>query len=187
LTGGKRVLRTARLFVRRAEPSDAGLYLSLWNDPEVMRNVGFPEGLAVSRSRVLEMIRAGSDDFDSLLVAVRSADGTAVGECRLHPPDPDGVASTDIKLLPRFQGIGYGTELKRALLERLFSATGCTAVRATPNVENEASIRMQRKVGGVRVGERVFPAREGMGVPTEPVRHYVYLVRREDWKATPRG
>lgn len=187
MTGVHRVLRTPRLVVRRAEPADAGLYLSLWNDPAVMRNVGFPQGLAISRRRVLEMIRAGSDDFDSLLVAVRAADGTAVGECRLHPPDRDGIASTDIKLLPRFQGMGYGTELKLALLERLFSWSGCSAVRATPNVENEASIRMQRKVGGIPVAERVSPAREGMGVPTEPVRHYVYLVRRKDWKATPRG
>lgn len=99
----------------------------------------------------------------------------------MHPPDGDGVASTDVKPLPRFQGLGHGSELKLALLDRLFSTTECRGARATPNVGNAASVRMQEKVGGVRVAEGVFRFRRDMGVPTSPVRHYVYLVRRSDW------
>ena len=166
----------------RADASDAGLYLELWNDPAVMADVGFPEGLGITEGEVLEKIGAGTDWFDSLLVAVRASDGIRVGECRMHRPDEDGVASTDVKLLPRFQGLGYGTELKLALLDRLFGTTGCRAVRATPNVGNVASIRMQEKVGGVRVAEDVFRFRRDMGVPTRPVHHYVYLVSRIDWE-----
>ena len=175
------VFSTRRLAVLRAEASDAGLYLELWNDPAVMANVGFPEGLGITGGEVLEKIEAGSDEFDSLLVAVRARDGIRVGECRMHLPEGDGIASTDVKLLPRFQGLGYGTELKLALLDRLFGTTDCRAVRATPNVGNAASIRMQQKAGGVRVSEDVFRFRRDPGVPTSPVHHYVYLVRRSDW------
>ncbi|MFO7950027.1 MAG: GNAT family N-acetyltransferase [Candidatus Fermentibacteraceae bacterium] len=177
------VFGTRRLTVRRADVSDAGLYLELWNDPAVMANVGFPEGLGTTEGEVLEKIGAGTDEFDSLLVAVRARDGIRVGECRMHLPDGDGVASTDIKLLPRFQGLGYGTELKLGLLDRLFRTTDCRAVRATPNVGNAASVGMQEKVGGVRVAEDVFRFRRDMGVPTTPVHHYVYLVSRSDWES----
>jgi len=176
------VLSTRRLTVLLAAASDAGLYMELWNDPAVMANVGFPEGLGITEGEVLEKIGAGTDQFDSLLVAVRTRDGTRVGECRMHRPDGDEVASTDIKLLPRFQGLGYGTELKLALLDRLFRTTACRAVRATPNVGNGASVRMQEKVGGVRVSEDVFLFRTDMGVPATPVHHYVYLVSRSDWE-----
>ena len=179
--GGKVVLRTRRLMVLWAAASDATLYIELWNDPAVMANVGFPQGLGISEGEVLEKIGAGTDEFDSLLVAVRTRDCTRVGECRMHRPDGDGVASTDIKLLQRFQGLGYGTELKLALLDRLFRTTDCRAVRATPNAGNAASVRMQEKVGGVRVAEDVFRFRRDIGVPTTPVHHYVYLVRRSDW------
>ena len=177
----KVVFSTRRLAVLRADASDAGLYLELWNDPAVMVNVGFPEGLGITEGEVLEKMGAGGDELDSLLVAVRARDGIRVGECRMHRPDEDGVASTDVKLLPRFQGLGYGTELKLALLDRLFGTTECRAVRATPNVGNAASVRMQQKVGGVRMGEGVFRFPGDMGVPTAPVHHYVYLVSRSDW------
>lgn len=180
--GRQVVFSTRRLTVLLAEASDAGLYLEIWNDPAVMANVGFPEGLGITEEEVLEKIGAGNDEFDSLLAAARSRDGTRVGECRMHRPDGDGVASTDIKLLPRFQGLGYGTELKLALLDRLFRTTDCRAVRATPNVGNAASIRMQQKVGGVRVSEDVFRFRRDMGVPTTPVHYYLYLVSRSDWE-----
>lgn len=181
-----RSLQTNRFLIRAAQPRDAEVYLALWTDPRVMGNVGFPEGLNVTREEILERIEAQeATEFDRLLVVERRADGRVVGECMLHPPNRDGIASTDIKLLPEFWGHGYGTEVKRALLDYLFRHTDCTSVEATPNVENTASIRMQEAVGGRRIREDLFEFPEGMKVPTRPVRHFVYRVMREDWERRP--
>ena len=178
----ERVLRTARLIVRRAAEEDIPLYMQLWNDPRVMGNVGFPQGLRTTPERVRGLIRQGRDPFDSLLVAALAKTGMPVGECRLHPPDETGIASTDVKLLPRHQSVGYGSELKRGLVGWLFENTDCRAVKGTPGVDNIASIRMQESVGGVRVGKATYRFPGNMSVPTRPVEHYIYLVRRCDWE-----
>ena len=71
-------------------------------------------------------------------------------------------------------------EIKRALLDYLFTHTDCTAVEATPNIQNQASIKMQQAVGGVCVGSGVFEFPETMQA-TQPVEYFVYLVYRQDW------
>ena len=82
--------------------------------------------------------------------------GQAIGECKLHWPDREGIAATDVKLLPEFWGNKYGVEVKRGLLDYLFTHTECLAVDASPNVGNLASIKMQEAVGGVCVGESIY-------------------------------
>jgi RimJ/RimL family protein N-acetyltransferase len=54
----------------------------------------------------------------------------------------------------------YGVEIKQALVDYLFTHTDCSAVEATPNVENKASIKMQEAVGGVCLGEATFQVPE---------------------------
>ncbi len=101
-----------------------------------------------------------------------------MGECKLHPPNPEGIASTDVKLLPDYWGHKYGLEVKRALLDYLFAHTDCVAVEASPNVNNPASIKMQEAVGGVRIKEAVYEFPIGMQDYTVPVHHYIYRVER---------
>jgi epoxyqueuosine reductase QueG/RimJ/RimL family protein N-acetyltransferase len=176
------VFETERLTVRTASPEDADLYFGLWTDPRVMSNVGFPKGLPIARGEVrARLARQSGSEFDRLLVVVLRATGEAIGECMMHLPDANGVARTDVKLLPGHWGRGYGVEVKRALLAHLFGRTDCVAVEATPNVGNAASVRMQEAVGGVRVGEAVHEFPESMRDFTAPVRHYVYRVDRSAW------
>jgi RimJ/RimL family protein N-acetyltransferase len=88
-----------------------------------------------------------------------------------------------VKLLPAYWGNKYGVEIKQALLDYLFTNTSCSAVEATPNVENSASIKMQEAVGGVRVGEDTFQVPESKREYATPVHHYIYHVRREKWES----
>jgi RimJ/RimL family protein N-acetyltransferase len=73
-------------------------------------------------------------------------------------------------------------EIKRGLLDYLFTHTDCDAVQATPNVNNIASIKMQEAVGGERVGEEVYQFPESMRDFTTPVHHYIYRVYRRTWE-----
>lgn len=177
------VFTTARLDVRVATAADVALFLALWNDPATMAPVGFPAGLRMSRADILKRLarRPATAPLDTLLVAVERTTGEAVGECFMHRPTDDGIADTDIKLLPAFRGRGFGTEIKRGLVRYLFNNTAAIAVQATPNMTNAGSIRMQEKIGGVRVGEieTTFPPALAARLPTQPGRHHVYHIYRD--------
>ena len=106
-----------------------------------------------------------------------------MGECEMSRPNQDGIAKTDVKLLPEFWGNKYGVEVKQGLLSHLFKNTDCIAVEATPNINNIASIKMQEAVGGKQIGEEVFEFPEAMRAFTTPVHHYIYRVERQSWIA----
>jgi ribosomal-protein-alanine N-acetyltransferase len=177
------VFDTERLVVRTATGQDVDLLYELWTDPRVMADVGFPHGLQITQEEIENRLRKPSvSEFERVLVVELKATGQAVGQCGMHTPDEEGIAETDIKLLPAFWGHKYGVEVKRGLVAHLFTHTGCTAVQATPNVGNIASIKMQESVGGVRVGEQVYEFPDSMRDYTTPVHHYIYHVYREDWE-----
>ena len=176
------IFETERLLIRTATVDDVDLYLNLWTNSEVMTNVGFPFGLKTSREKIHKQISEQNDsEFDRLLVVVLKTTGESLGECEMSPPNQDGIAKTDVKLLPEFWGKKYGVEVKKGLLSHLFTNTDCIAVEATPNINNVASIKMQEAVGGKRIGEEVFEFPEAARHFTTPVHHYIYRVERENW------
>jgi RimJ/RimL family protein N-acetyltransferase len=175
------VLETERLRVRTATLEDVDLFYALWTNPDVMRNVGFPQGLRVTWSEIeAELGQPGV--FNHLLVVELKATGQAIGEAHLSYPDEEGIAEPDVKLLPQFWGHKYGAELWRALVAYEFTHTDCEVVQATPNVNNVGSIKMQEAAGAVRAGEGVFEFPESMRDYTTPVQHYIYRVYRVDWE-----
>jgi len=177
------VFETERLLIRTAESEDTDLFFTLWKDPRVMRNVGFPRGLPITREQVLEGILERPDtDYDQYLVVVRRADGACLGECKLHRPDEEGIAATDVKLIPDCWGHRYGVEVKQGLVDYHFAHSDCVAVQGTPNVRNRASIRMQEAVGGVVVSEGVYEFSADAPGETEDVPYYVYRVFRDTWE-----
>jgi len=149
-----------------------------------MTFVGFPQGLQITQEEIEDRIRKQSNEafLDQRLIVTVGTTGEAIGECTMHTPDENGLAETDVKLLPNYWGHKYGIEIKQALLSILFTKTDCMVVQATPNVKNIASIKMQEAVGGVRVGEQIFEFPEAMRNRTIPVPHYIYHVYRENWE-----
>jgi RimJ/RimL family protein N-acetyltransferase len=182
-SSGRVVFTTERLNVRLATTGDVDLYYRLWTDPRVMTNVGFPQGLRITRERIHDILdKAGASEYDRLLIVKLNSNHTAIGECKMSTPNSEGVSTTDVKLLPEFWGNGYGVEIKQGLLKHLFANTDCTAIEATPNVNNLASIKMQEAVGGIRIGETTHYFPESMQSFTTPVHHYIYRISRIDWK-----
>ena len=177
------VFETERLIVRTATVEDVDLIYALWTNPQVMKNVGFPQGLRTTRSELKERLsKQGMTEFESLLVVELKATGQAIGQCKLSCADEEGIAEPDIKLMPEFWGHKYGVEAWRELVAYQFTHTDCDAVHATPNVENIASIKMQEAIGGVRIGEDVCQFPESMRDYTTPVHYYIYRVCRADWE-----
>lgn len=178
------VFDTVRLTVRLATAADADFFYQLWTNPQVMVYVGFPQGLPITRAEIQDRLAAaGTSVFDRLLVIDLQSTRQTIGECFMHAPNAEGIASTDVKLLPAFWGHQYGVEVKRGLLDYIFTHTDAIAVEATPNVDNAASIKMQEAVGGKRVGESVYQFPSSMQSYTAPVHSYTYRVTRTDWQS----
>jgi RimJ/RimL family protein N-acetyltransferase len=177
------VFETGRLIIRTARVDDVPVYFALWTNPAIMKNMGFPNGLQITRGEISAKIEAqGEKEYGRYLVAELKSTGQIIGECKLYLPNDEGISETDVKLLPRFWGHKYGVEVKQGLVDYLFTHTDCTAVQGTPNVANIASIKMQEAVGAVRVAERVHEFPEERQEGTCAVHHYVYRVFRADWE-----
>ena len=179
------VFQTDRLIIRKAVSSDSDVefFFRLWTDLRVMSNVGFPQGLKITREAIYSAFeKQAASEFDTRLVAELKTTGEPIGECKLGWPNEDGISETDVKLLPEYWGCGYGTEIKQALVDYLFTHTACRAVKASPNKKNVASQKMQEKVGGKIVGEHTHRFPEEMRSYTVDVESYIYMVFREDWE-----
>jgi len=154
------VLQTRRLSVRKPTVSDGDIdfFFKLWNNPEVMTLVGFPNGLDITRDQIKDPISKTDDsEYDKKLLVQIAETGELIGECKLGAPDDGGISMTDVKLLPEFWGCGYGTEIKQGLVDYLFTHTSCKTIRATPNLKNIASQKMQEAVGGEKGWRRYIP------------------------------
>lgn len=179
------VFTTERLKVRLATAVDADYLYDLWTDPQVMEQVGFPQGLPIKHAEIVADLEEfpPTQILDRCLIVEKKDTGEIIGQCKLGQPDEHGIAETDIKLFSRFWGHKYGQEIKQGLVDYLFRETDCLVVQASPNIENAASIHMQEAVGGVRVGEIRFEFPESMQDYTTPVHAYIYHVHRADWLA----
>ena len=172
------IFTTPRLIIRRARLEDAGFLYRLWKNPRVMSNVGFPQGLPITREQIESQIaRHGTSVYDKYLIVTLRATGEPIGQCKLGSPNLQGISSTDVKLSPEFWGQGYGVEVKRGLVDYLFIHAPVLAIEADPASTNLPSIRMQEAVGGLRVSE----------FNSDFAHHLVYRVHRFDWERQKNG
>lgn len=177
------VIQTRRLKIRKATVADAELFFTLWNSPTVMNYVGFPNGLGTSLEEIEAKLENQSEGvYGRLLTITHCETDEAMGECFMTLPNNAGIAETDVKLLPTFWGQKFGVEVKQGLLEYLFSHTDCTAVQATPNIHNIASIKMQEAVGGVRAGTGKSLVPQPDGAKSIVVEYVKFRVYRRIWQ-----
>jgi len=181
---GRLVFETERLSVRTATEADVDLFYALWTNPAVMKHVGFPQGLPITREELMDKpFPKAESEFDQRLVVVLKDTGEPIGECKLGRPDESGVVEPDIKLLPPYWGHKYGREVWMALVAYLFEHSTCDAIMTTPNVDNIAALKTYEATGAVREGEDVYHFPEPMQAYTTPVHHYIYKLYRSDWEA----
>lgn len=178
------ILKTKRLYVLKAKPNKKNIefYHKLWNSPEVMELVGFPEGLGLSKEKIEEQLGSyGESEFDCSLIIMERQSGKLIGECKLGYPNEQKISETDLKLLPEFRGIGYGNEIKNALCGYLFTKTDCLIVQASPNKLNIPSQKMQISCGGIKVDEKIWEAPKFSEIKKVDVHSFIYHIHRKRW------
>jgi RimJ/RimL family protein N-acetyltransferase len=106
-------------------------------------------------------------------------DGRTIGTQEVHGANyaRSGEVDTGSWLGAPFQGKGYGTEQRVAVLELAFRGLGAVAATSGALVTNPASQRVSEKLG-YRVTGLTEVAPRG-----EPIPHYHYRLERQDWRS----
>ena len=121
--------------------------IELWESGEVMKFVGFPNGLGWTESQYKEYF-AKSNKLDSdILLAVEDKNGKFMGQAKIAFPDSDGYCEHDLKLMPGFQGKGFGFRIWKMMLDRMNRVWPNATALVTPSVENEKAIRIYSSMG----------------------------------------
>ncbi|BCB75584.1 GNAT family protein [Phytohabitans flavus] len=160
-----------RVRLRAMEPADAEA-LWWWNhDPEVMRwmDAGYAQPLVQVRTWLEERPRnAYGDVLFGIDAPAKPTAGTAewqlIGLVRLSGAEPEtGCAELNIYLGEKeYWGQGYATDAVRAVCRYGFEAMRLHKIALTVVTENDAALRVYRRVGFVEEGRlREVFRREG--------------------------
>jgi RimJ/RimL family protein N-acetyltransferase len=170
------LVELARLAEQGVHPPEEMPFFVAWTDG--IGEPGFVDGFVAFH---MEARASWSRDHWHLLLGVWTED-VLMGTQALEAHDFAGTrtAETGSWLGQRFQGRGFGTEMRAAVLELLFRGLGARAATSGALEGNVASERVSAKLGYAVAGEAVASPR---GVP---VRETKFRLERDVWEARER-
>jgi len=148
-------LEQDNLTIRTAEVGDVPCLGKWWRDGAVMAHAGFPHGLQITDSEIMQSLRPG-------LLIIEVSDVMA-GEMSYR--DIDGhTAEIGIKIcVAEFQDKGLGTKLLNMLICYLFTQLGFQRIVLDTNVANIRAQRVYEKIGFRNIGVSVDSWRNQLG------------------------
>ena len=149
-------IRTRRLTLRPLRAGDAERIFIAFNDWEVVKRLAappWPYTIEDTRAFVARRITFRSEPTEALYV-IELANAVIGGiDCTPRWQQHPGAKPVLGYWLARpFWGQGYMTEAARAFVEMLFASGVGERIRSGAFVDNPASLRVQEKLGFVRVG-----------------------------------
>ena len=144
------VLETDRLTLRRITTDDAPVILALVNDPAWLENIGdrgvrtLDDARAyIEKGPVAMYQRCGF----GLYLAVRKADGAAIGMAGLIKRDTLDDVDVGFAFFPEYRGHGYAYEAAAAVVAYGKRVLGLERIVAITSPTNARSIKVLEKVG----------------------------------------
>jgi RimJ/RimL family protein N-acetyltransferase len=143
------ILETKRLLLRRQQLDDVSFLVDLWSDPIVTRYVGGPrkrEWLQLAFEDTAQ--NPFAKEYD-LWVTIEKASGQRLGHCGLINKEVEGKLEYDLGYFfdSSTWGIGYATEIGRALLQHAREDLGLRRLIALIDPLNTASQNVALKLG----------------------------------------
>ncbi|MBN1316395.1 MAG: GNAT family N-acetyltransferase [Anaerolineales bacterium] len=114
--------------------ADLPFFKALWNDGRVMRHLGFPGGLGISRENMFEWWQK-NDTLNTTHLVIKNELGYPIGECGWGFGSDRGIL--EFKLARAFWGRGYAREALEALLDYIWNHTAIKRVYCTPLCDNQ--------------------------------------------------
>lgn len=111
---------SARVIIKTTKEEDLKYFQLLWNNREVMKWVGYPEGLNVTIDKLKKWLEKINKSSMRKSFVVFQADNSFCGELFYEIDKKHQRAGLDIKFLPEAQGKGLGTESLKLLIKYIF-------------------------------------------------------------------
>lgn len=145
-------IRTARLILRRAVPSDVTAFHAIMSSPAAMRYWStLPhESMAVTEAWFEQQFFSGDPARDEWVIEY---EGRVVGNVGIW-----NMPEFGFMLDPAVWGRGLGTEAARAFLDYALATHPVPAITADVDPNNAASLNLLRKLGFIETGraEKTF-------------------------------
>lgn len=151
-------LESARLKLRRFTPDDEALLYRLNSDISVMRHLGGTMDADTNRAMLRDRILRFYEDHPGLglWATMVKATGECAGFHLLNHVKGETMVQLGYRLFPQAWGLGYATEMGRALLRYGFVELGLARIMANTHPDNFDSQRVLLKCGLHRQGERSY-------------------------------
>lgn len=133
-----------KLHIEKTTEKDLKNIQQLWATPEVMKHVGFDQGYITDEKSMQRWYQQLIQNNTSSHFSIYHHQDY-VGE--LFYRVLDDKAQLDIKLMPQFQGRGYGSYCLSWLIQYVFKHTECTGLYVDPNPDNLAALRLYHALG----------------------------------------
>jgi RimJ/RimL family protein N-acetyltransferase len=150
-------LETDQVRIRQWETEDAEQLYGIMSDSRVHTYTGDAPWSAQRTERYIDFMMKNRFSTYTFLhgACVRKADDALMGLVGLNPYLPNCPEMT-IQLGMAFQGLGFGTEIGRVLLGRVFVQTAIESVYCMLDPDHRASIRTMEKIGMTYMGRHHF-------------------------------
>ena len=154
------IIKNGSLSIRNAGSDDAGLLCSWWNDGKVMAHAGFPNGIGISKTEVLELLDKDNDLQRRLILELKNE---PIGEMNYRTLE-ERTAEIGIKICDfDQQNKGYGSEFLRMLMDYLFVKKGYSKVILDTNLKNERAQLVYERLGFKKVRTNINKWRDQLG------------------------
>lgn len=165
-------IKSDRLIIRKTQECDLTNIQSLWNNGEVMKWVGFPEGLNQSMEGLKIWHRNLQKSNLAKHLVVLDSYHNFCGELFYLKDIENECASLDIKFLPEAQGRGLAVEALKRFINFVFDTEKeIDAVWTEPSKENVLARKLYSKCGLV---EKERPVHMDLG-------DSYWELTREEW------
>jgi len=137
-----------RVIIRSTTEADLPDMMDLWNDGNVMKWVGFPDGAGYDQEKMRDWFARTQSDSNRHHFVVYAEEIGFCGEVFYAVDKIHNRAGLDIKLSPKAQGQGLATDALKTLIHYVFrSEPEVEAVWTEPFAENIAARRLYERCG----------------------------------------
>ncbi|WP_245224653.1 GNAT family N-acetyltransferase [Pseudozobellia sp. WGM2] len=156
-------LETERLYLRPTEEIDAELIFQLMNTPKFLKFVGDRgiSSIKVAKRYIAENMLPQLKNLGySSYTLITKSENKKIGTCGLY--DREGLDGIDIGfgLLPAYEGMGYGYEASRSVLNAAFEIFEIDVISAITSKDNIGSQCLLKKLGLHKIGITKLPQKE---------------------------
>lgn len=136
-----------KITIKETDESDLENIIKLWGNPEVMKFVGFPQGLHKTLANMIDWYKKLKTDDNRKHFSIYAENIGYCGETYYGIDKEHDLAEMDIKLLPCARGKGIAYHALRFSLNEVFSKKLASRAYVDPNPENKKAWNLYYKLG----------------------------------------